>query len=90
MAQLSSGQYRTGIGLRAFQQWSERSLRRPRLKEAAVALTEASLKTPDPAAFTAALVRFFRGLGLPPQFFLFSYGENLGAAQTPEKEKIFA
>ena len=59
VAQLSSGQYRTGIGLRAFQQWSERSLRRPRLKEAAVALTEASLKTPDPAAFTAALVRFF-------------------------------
>jgi len=51
---LSSGAYRTGIGLRAFQQWSQRSLRRPRMQEAVVALTEASLKTPDPAAFTAA------------------------------------
>ena len=57
VTQLSSGQYRTGIGLRAFQQWSERSLRRPHLQAAAVALTEASLKTPDPTAFTAALVR---------------------------------
>ena len=57
VTQLSSGQYRTGIGLRAFQQWSQRSLRRPHLQAAAVALTEASLKTPDPAAFTAALVR---------------------------------
>ena len=55
--QLSSGQYRTGIGMRAFQQWSQRSLRRPHLQAAAVALTEASLKTPDPTAFTAALVR---------------------------------
>ena len=57
VARLSSGEYRTGIGLRAFQQWSQRSLRRPHLQAAAVALTEASLKTPDPAAFTAALVR---------------------------------
>lgn len=54
---ISSGRYRHESGLRPFQQWSKRSLRRPALRDASVALTEASLKTPDPVAFTAALLR---------------------------------
>ena len=54
---ISGGSYRHESGLRRFQQWMKRSLRRPAMKRAMKKLTEASLKTLDVDAFTAALVR---------------------------------
>ena len=54
---VSSGEYRHQTGTRPFLKWSERSLRRPEMQAAAEGLSGASLKTPDPVTFTAALVR---------------------------------
>jgi len=54
---ISSGAYRHESGLRPFQQWSVRSLRRPAMKAAAESLAESTLKTLDVGEFTAALVR---------------------------------
>lgn len=54
---ISGGRYRHESGLRPFQQWSQRSLRRPQFKAAAEALCEATLLTPDTDVFTEALVQ---------------------------------
>ena len=52
----SGGLYRHESGLRGFQQWMKRSLRRSAMKRAMKKLTEASLKTLDVEAFTTALL----------------------------------
>ena len=56
VAELSNGEYRTGIGLRRFQNFMKMSLERPEMKEAQEAMSNASLRTPSAETFGANLV----------------------------------
>ena len=54
--ELSNGQYRNGIGLRRFQNYMKSSLERPEMKEAQIAMTNASLRTPSAKTFASNMV----------------------------------
>ena len=55
VAELTSGQYRHGIGLRRFQRWMETSLRRPKMQMAREKLSRSTLKVSDAETYVVNL-----------------------------------